>query len=500
LNVSVIIPVQDEEQTFDKILTEVKKLNPYEIIVVANGSKDRTKEIARLHSCTIISFEEPLGNDVGRAIGAKHATGDIILFLDGDIIIPYKQLLPFINALKKGYDISLNNLSFLAYQKTIPHYTTVSKLAINNYLQQIKLSLNSILAVPHAIKREVIDKIGWKNLADPILTQAIAVTKGLSICAPAAVDVINTNRIRPVHKEKDSSSVFPITTSRIIGDHLRAISYLSKVYGKRGRFPKVIKSNDLPNYSLPMLPANKKAKISGIIIMTKENQKILPILTEVKLAGADEIILVAHKVSKETIQQARAAGTIVIEYNDDNFHPYLARLVGVMHSSAEICLFLSGEQMIMAKNLKPFLLSIENGADIVVNNRKMLLDSYLPTDTVSTGQYFVNMALNRPDLFNNGLTFYPHAIRKNLIEKIGFEDFIVPPLAQAKALLLGYKVQVVSKGIYLTRINEDKVTSDQILGDQIEALGYLIRLTNERGGFYDGGRKREFLHEDGNTL
>jgi glycosyltransferase involved in cell wall biosynthesis len=100
-------------------------------------------------------FEQSLGNDIGRGIGAKHATGDILLFLDGDIVIPHYELLPFVHAIQKGYDIALNDLSWLASLKTRPHYTTACKLAVNSYLRQSNLFLNSLIAVPHAIKLRI---------------------------------------------------------------------------------------------------------------------------------------------------------------------------------------------------------------------------------------------------------------------------------------------------------------------------------------------------------
>lgn len=200
MNVSVIIPVQNEQDTIGGVLNEVIKLKPFEIIVVVNGSTDRTTEIAQSYDCTILSIDQALGNDIGRALGARKATGDILLFLDGDIIIPHNQLSPFIEAIQSGYDIALNDLSFLAFQKLCPHFTTISKLAINTYLQKSNLTLNSLLAIPHAMIREAVQKIGWEHLADPILVQVIAIKKGLKICSPFTVDVINTNRIRPVHK------------------------------------------------------------------------------------------------------------------------------------------------------------------------------------------------------------------------------------------------------------------------------------------------------------
>jgi hypothetical protein len=85
---SVIIPAQNELRTIGKVIAELKYLEPWEIIVIVNGSTDRTGEAVRLCGATTITYAEPLGTDVGRAIGAYAATGDILLFVDGDFVIP----------------------------------------------------------------------------------------------------------------------------------------------------------------------------------------------------------------------------------------------------------------------------------------------------------------------------------------------------------------------------------------------------------------------------
>jgi glycosyltransferase involved in cell wall biosynthesis len=491
VNVSVIIPVQNEESTISAVLKEVKKLDPFEIITVLNGSTDRTEEIAKSYGCTILSIDQALGNDIGRALGAKQATGDIFLFLDGDIAIPYNHLIPFIEAIQTGYDIAINDLSFLASQKICPHYTTVSKLAVNSYLKKSNLTLNSLLAVPHTIKREAVQKMGWEHLADPILAQAIAIKKGLKICSPCRVDVINTNKIRPIHGELDPKSIFPITTSRIIGDHLRAISYLTACNGGRADFKSKARSSILPkNPPHGLRDTQKKSKYSAIISTAKECPFIESTVNQAKLAGVEELILVAANGVKDITSNINVKKAIILEL-DEHSDLNSARLAGAKSATGDICLFLNGNQPIQAEEIKLFLDAVENGADVALHNRKRLLDNFNPTDSISIGQYFVNMALNRPDLFNSGLAFLPFAINKKVFETQGNDVFMIPPLAQIKLILAGFKVKSITTkklGHYNQFLN-----TEEVLGDQLEALSYLIKITDERGGFTDGGRRREFL-------
>ena len=48
-------------------------------------------------------------NDVGRAIGAREEKGEIVLFLDGDIVMKSEELYNFIKGIRQGHEIVLNN-------------------------------------------------------------------------------------------------------------------------------------------------------------------------------------------------------------------------------------------------------------------------------------------------------------------------------------------------------------------------------------------------------
>jgi hypothetical protein len=495
MKLSVVIPVQDEEKTIGGVLQEVRKLNPFEVIVVLNGSTDCTGQIAQSYACKVLNYKEALGNDLGRAIGAKHASGDIVLFIDGDIKIEASKLLPFIQAIeKKGFDVALNDLSLLAYIKQCPHYTTVCKLAINHFLRENELSLNSFLAIPHTLSREAIQKIGWRNLADPILAQAIAVKAGLKFCSPLYVDVINTNRLRNVHSRIDPKSNVPVTTSRIIGDHLRAISYLTTHYGVRAGFQTSQEKWGQPNFitSSPGIKYNRNITYSAIIELSQETKQLDLLISEVKKAGIQDIILVGSELTTDFYNRYSRELTI-IEFKA-GYSPIVARFAGALQASTDISIFLKMDQPLMAKDIIPFLASIKNGSGIALCDRKELLDKFHPTDPVSIGQYFLNMALARQDLFNNSLYSVPYALHKRVFESIGYEALLNPALAQTKAQLSGIKIDVIKQKHLPPLESKDNSINNVVLGDQLEALSYLIKQTDARGGFTDGSRKREWIN------
>lgn len=84
--VSVVIPAYNEEGCLEKTIHAVQSL-PYsiEVIIVNDGSVDRTGEIAERLATTVIHFSENQGK--GKALQAawKKASGDYILCLDADL-------------------------------------------------------------------------------------------------------------------------------------------------------------------------------------------------------------------------------------------------------------------------------------------------------------------------------------------------------------------------------------------------------------------------------
>ncbi len=87
--VSVIIPARDSESVLDECLRALKASSypVHEIIVVNDGSMDRTSSIAKQHSVRIVDLSCPYGANYSRNRGAAEASGDILLFLDSDVVV-----------------------------------------------------------------------------------------------------------------------------------------------------------------------------------------------------------------------------------------------------------------------------------------------------------------------------------------------------------------------------------------------------------------------------
>ena len=88
---SVIIPIYNEEKVIGRCLESLARqtLKPKEIIVVDDGSNDKTWEVLSKFEIRNLKFEivrcAHLGAGAARNLGVTKATGDILVFVDADM-------------------------------------------------------------------------------------------------------------------------------------------------------------------------------------------------------------------------------------------------------------------------------------------------------------------------------------------------------------------------------------------------------------------------------
>jgi glycosyltransferase involved in cell wall biosynthesis len=83
--VSIVIPAQDEELSIATVVRQLKDTAPWhEIIVVDDGSTDATGARAREAGAVVIRHPYNKGNGAAVKTGARHASGEFVLIVDGD--------------------------------------------------------------------------------------------------------------------------------------------------------------------------------------------------------------------------------------------------------------------------------------------------------------------------------------------------------------------------------------------------------------------------------
>ncbi len=86
LTVSIIIPALNEGAGLAATIAAAATAGPHEVLVVDGGSADRTRDIAAAAGCRLV--DSPVGRAVQMNAGAAAATGDVLLFLHADTLLP----------------------------------------------------------------------------------------------------------------------------------------------------------------------------------------------------------------------------------------------------------------------------------------------------------------------------------------------------------------------------------------------------------------------------
>lgn len=105
-NLSVIIPAKNEEGAIGNIVSRVRhELPAAEIIVVDDGSMDRTGSLAEEAGATVVRHPESLGNGAAVKSGARAASGDLLCFMDADGQHNPEEISGLLEKMDVGYDM-----------------------------------------------------------------------------------------------------------------------------------------------------------------------------------------------------------------------------------------------------------------------------------------------------------------------------------------------------------------------------------------------------------
>jgi dolichyl-phosphate beta-glucosyltransferase len=149
--ISVIIPCYNEEkiiyQNVIKVFNYLKeRFKNFEIIVVNDGSKDRTiEELRKLENFIPIKIIDNKKNQgKGKAVkdGILKSNCDVIMFVDADLPVRVEEIERFFNEIKKGYDIVIAS-RFLPGAKLIIPAKWYRKLAERIFMVLRMIILNT---------------------------------------------------------------------------------------------------------------------------------------------------------------------------------------------------------------------------------------------------------------------------------------------------------------------------------------------------------------------
>ncbi len=86
-SVVVVVPAYNEEETIGEVCTVlVGHPQVDEVVVVSDGSTDRTAEVARSCGARVVELPENVGKGAAMHAGISSTSAEIVLFLDADLI------------------------------------------------------------------------------------------------------------------------------------------------------------------------------------------------------------------------------------------------------------------------------------------------------------------------------------------------------------------------------------------------------------------------------
>lgn len=170
---SIIIPTLNEEKLLPGILNQLCSLDlqqkfRYEIIISDGGSTDSTIKIAESYKVRIVHEPKSLTKNIasGRNFGAKHANGDILMFINADILIDKPEI--FLTYVIKDFGSS-KNVALTCFVEIFPGENTFGDWVFhsfyNNYFFLInKFGLGMGRGECQVIRKHVFEQLcGYKE-------------------------------------------------------------------------------------------------------------------------------------------------------------------------------------------------------------------------------------------------------------------------------------------------------------------------------------------------
>lgn len=203
--ISFIIPAYNEEESLpllvkqlDELSYKIQKQYDIEIIIIDDGSTDKTVEVSEkaiktLPSSKVIALRRNFGKAAALNAGFRLAQGDIIFTMDADLQDDPQEIPRFIEKLDAGFDM----VSGWKKKRHDPFHKVIPSRLFNAVISKASgLSLHDYNCGFKAYKKEVVEQLviyGEMHRYIPALAHA----KGFKVC-----EIVVTHHARQFGKSK----------------------------------------------------------------------------------------------------------------------------------------------------------------------------------------------------------------------------------------------------------------------------------------------------------
>lgn len=164
--VSIIVPVHNSFGTLCRHLDSImcSTYKDYELILVDDGSQEDYREVLKRYPVVYKRLGQRRGSYYARNVGAEDARGDILVFLDADIVIRSDTLEKIVDIFSQSPDISA---LIGSYDDDPGAHDTISqfKFLCHHYIHQHERQyVGSFWTGCGAIRSKVFNELGGFNL------------------------------------------------------------------------------------------------------------------------------------------------------------------------------------------------------------------------------------------------------------------------------------------------------------------------------------------------
>ena len=176
MQVVVTIPAYNEERTIGTLIGRIHKAMKgkykYKVLVVDDGSTDKTKQIAKTNDAVVFSHPKNYGlaetfrTEIEKSL---QMGADVIVHIDADIQYQPEEILKLIKEIEKGYDLVLGS-RFLGKIEHMPWINRFGNNAFSDVVSQVaEMDISDAQTGFRAFTKELATKV--KIRSDHTYTQ-----------------------------------------------------------------------------------------------------------------------------------------------------------------------------------------------------------------------------------------------------------------------------------------------------------------------------------------
>jgi glycosyltransferase involved in cell wall biosynthesis len=150
---SFVIPLYNEELSISMIVQQLDQISKtmelnHEIVFVNDGSSDQTLRTSLAlqegrDDILLVNLSRNFGKEIALLAGLEHASGDLVVTMDGDLQHPVSLIPEMLDAWKSGYDVAVAVRTNRDGESQTKQFATRWFYHIFNSISEIKIPPNS---------------------------------------------------------------------------------------------------------------------------------------------------------------------------------------------------------------------------------------------------------------------------------------------------------------------------------------------------------------------